>query len=44
MGSKSNIARIKKSLMERELIEERLDGTFLSDAVFELWFKREISR
>ena len=44
MGTKSNIARIKKSLMERELIEERLDGTFLSDAVFELWFKREISR
>lgn len=44
MGTKSNISRIKMSLMERELIEERAEGVFLSDAVFEKWFNREISK
>ena len=44
LGSKSNISRIKTALMERELIEERLDGVFLSDAVFEIWFNREINK
>ena len=44
LGSKSNISRIKKALIERELIEERLDGVFLSDVVFEKWFNREINK
>lgn len=44
LGSKSNISRIRTALMERELIEERIDGVFLSDAVFEKWFIREISK
>ncbi len=44
LGSKSNIARIKNNLIARELIEERKDGTFLSDAVFQLWFNREIGQ
>lgn len=44
LGSKSNIARIKTALTERELIEERLDGVFLSDAVFEIWFNREFNK
>ena len=44
LGTKSNVVRIKKALIEKELIEERQDGTYLSDAVFELWFKREIMK
>ena len=41
LGTKSNIARIKNALTEKELIEERIDGTYLSDIVFEMWFNRE---
>ena len=44
LGTKSNISRIRKALIERELIEERVDGVFLSDAVFEKWFNREINK
>lgn len=41
LGTKSNLVRIKEALTEKELIEERKDGVYLSDAVFEIWFKRE---
>lgn len=41
-GTKSNVDRIKKMLMERELITLTKDGVFLSDRVFEMWFKREL--
>ena len=41
LGTKSNIVRIKSALTEKELIEERIDGTYLSDIVFEMWFNRE---
>lgn len=41
LGTKSNIARIKSALTEKELIEERIDGIYLSDIVFEIWFNRE---
>ena len=42
LGSKSNIDRIKKSLEDKELITIEKDGVYLSDSVFELWFKREM--
>lgn len=41
LGTKSNIVRIKDALTEKELIEERPDGIYLSDVVFEMWFNRE---
>lgn len=41
-GTKSNVDRIKKMLMERELITLTKGGVFLSDRVFEMWFKREL--
>ena len=41
LGTKSNISRIKDALTEKELIEERPDGIYLSDVVFEMWFNRE---
>ncbi len=37
MGSKSNIDRIQKSLMERELIEATPQGYIFSDVVFKQW-------
>ena len=40
-GSKSNISRIKESLLDKELIETHADGVYLEDPVFKMWFKLE---
>ena len=40
LGSKSNIARIKEALLDRELIETDLDGVYLEDPVFRMWFNK----
>ena len=42
LGSKSNVDRIKKCLIDRELITIEKEGVFVADCVFELWFKREM--
>lgn len=42
LGSKSNVARIKSALTEREIIETTQDGIYLEDPVFRLWFKRKM--
>ena len=42
LGSKSNVDRIKKCLIEKEIITIEKDGVSLADSVFELWFKREM--
>lgn len=42
LGSKSNIDRIKKSLIDKEIIYIEKQGVFLADCVFELWFKKEM--
>lgn len=44
LGAKSNVARIQKALIERELVEKRGKLIFASDPVFSVWFKREYSR
>lgn len=41
MGTKSNVARIKASLLDREIIEEDNSGIILADSVFQIWFMRE---
>jgi len=41
LGSKSNISRLKKTLIEKEIIEEEGETITLADPVFELWFKQE---
>lgn len=41
LGTKSNITRIRTSLTEKEIIEVRGKQIFISDPVFELWFRRE---
>lgn len=40
LGSKSNISRLLKSLTDKELIEKRPNGVFLTDVVFQLWIQR----
>lgn len=42
LGSKSNVDRIKKSLIAKEIITIEREGIYLADCVFELWFKREM--
>lgn len=42
LGSKSNVDRIKKALTDKEIIDERRNGVYLADVVFELWFKAEM--
>jgi len=34
--------RIKKVLLEKEIIVIRKDGVYLSDSMFELWFKQKM--
>ncbi len=41
MGTKSNIPRIKASLLDREIIDEDHGGVVLADSVFRKWFMRE---
>lgn len=41
LGSKSNISRLKNTLIEKEIIEEEGDIITLADPVFEIWFKKE---
>jgi hypothetical protein len=41
LGSKSNIARIKEALLDRELIETDQDGVYLEDPVFRMWFNKK---
>ena len=40
LGAKSNIAIIKKTLMDKELIDVKNGEIVLSDPVFEIWLKR----
>lgn len=41
LGSKSNISRLKKTLVEKEIIETEGEFVTLSDPVFATWFKKE---
>jgi len=39
LGTRSNLPKLKKALIEREFIEETESGLFLSDPLFAVWFK-----
>ena len=41
LGSKSNISRLKNTLIEKEIIETEGEMTKLADPVFAIWFKKE---
>lgn len=40
LGTRSNLPKLKKALIDRELAEETESGLFLSDPLFSIWFKR----
>lgn len=40
LGTKSNISRIQKTLIDRDLVELREEGLFINDPVFKKWFRR----
>lgn len=40
LGTKSNIVKIQKSLLERDLVELRPDGYYLTDPILHLWLQR----
>lgn len=40
LGTKSNIPRIKKALIDRDIVEQRETGLYISDPIFNKWFRR----
>ena len=40
MGTRSNIDKLKKSLVDKEIVENSEKGYYLADPLFEIWFKR----
>ena len=42
LGSRSNLVKLKKALVEREIIEITEEGSFIADPLFKLWFGREM--
>lgn len=42
LGTKSNVAKMQKVLLERDFIVSTEQGLFLSDPVMGLWFKRKV--
>lgn len=42
LGTRSNLPKLKKALIEREIIDETESGLFLSDPLFAVWFKNNM--
>lgn len=42
LGSRSNLVKLKKALIEREILETTETGYYLADPLFSLWFQREM--
>jgi len=40
LGTKSNVSRIRKVLIDRDLVEQRETGLYIGDPVFNKWFRR----
>lgn len=41
LGTKSNVSRMQKTLIEKDFIELRQDGLYISDPVLQLWLQRQ---
>lgn len=41
LGTKSNVSKMQKSLIEKDFLELRQDGLHLSDPVLQLWLQRQ---
>ena len=42
LGSRSNLVKLKKALVEREIVEITEKGCFLADPLFKVWFSRHM--
>ncbi len=42
LGSRSNLPKIKKALVDKEMIETSEKGIYIADPLFKLWFSREM--
>ena len=42
LGTRSNLAKLKKALTEREIIEETESGIYISDPLFAIWFRNNM--
>lgn len=42
LGSRSNLAKLKQALIDREIVEQTDNGLFLSDPLFGIWFKNRM--
>jgi DNA-binding transcriptional regulator LsrR (DeoR family) len=42
LGSMSNISKLKKALVDRDIVEITESGCHLADPLFKLWFIREM--
>jgi len=42
LGTRSNLVKLKKALIEREIVEENEQGLFIADPLFLLWFRRNM--
>ena len=42
LGSRSNLSKLKKALIDREIVELTESGLYIADPLFLLWFKREM--
>lgn len=40
LGTKSNIQKIQKVLIEKDFIEKRIDGVYISDPILQLWLQQ----
>jgi hypothetical protein len=41
LGTKSNVSKMQKTLIEKDFIELRQDGLYISDPVLQLWLQRQ---
>lgn len=42
IGTRSNLQKLKKSLIDKEIIEIKENSIYIADPLFKLWFKREM--
>ena len=41
LGTKSNISKIQKTLIEKDFIEKRLEGIYMTDPILQLWLQKQ---
>lgn len=41
-GTRSNLPKLKKTLIEREIVEQTEQGLYIADPLFKVWFSREM--